>query len=150
MTNKKILGTKTKIYKNIKFKSTLECNCYKLLENSGLEFSHEAEKTTLQESFKPTIDIWAPSKVKGINKLTPLLEKQTGTLIKITYTPDFIVIKGNYKIYIEAKGKPNDVYPYKKKLFLHSLELKNDYTYIFMEPHNLRQMKQAIEIINNL
>ena len=47
--NKKILGTKIKVYKGIKFKSTLECNCYKLLEASGLEFSHEAEKTTLQE-----------------------------------------------------------------------------------------------------
>lgn len=148
MVNKKIVGTQTTEYNDVKFKSTLEMRCYKLLEESGLKFTHESEKIDLWTGFKPTIDIWSPSKIRGTYKLTPLMEKQSRSFIKITYTPDFKVVRGNYIIYMDAKGFPNDVYGYKKKMFIKSLELRNDgIQYVFMEPHSIRQMKQAIEII---
>lgn len=149
--NKKIIGATSTEYKGIKFKSILECSCYKKLEAANLDFSYESEKITLWEGFKPnTISIYAPKKLKA-GKYNKQLELQNRTLLNITYTPDFIVKKGNYKIYFDVKGKENDVYPIKKKMFLKKLEQQRGTTkYIFFEPHSVRQMLQAIEIIKKL
>lgn len=149
--NKKIKGAKIVEYKNIKFRSKLELACYKKLEESGLEFSYETEKFILNKSFKPeNIIIYVPKKL-GVGKYDKNLELSNKTILSITYTPDFIVVKDNYKIYFDVKGKENDTYPIKKKIFLKLLEEKNDdINYIFFEPHSVKQMLQAIEIINNL
>ena len=91
-----------------------------------------------------------PKKIKA-GKYDRNLELQTRTLLNITYTPDFVINKNNYKIYFDVKGKENDVYPIKKKMFLKTLEERNDgIDYLFFEPHNIRQMLQAIEIIKKL
>lgn len=149
--NKKIKGAKTIEYNGIRFKSLLECSCYKKLEAANLTFSYESEKITLWEGVKlESTKVYAPKKISA-GKVNKFLEQQTRALLKTTYTPDFIVIKDNYKIYFDVKGKENDTYAIKKKMFLKVLEERNDgYKYIFFEPHNVRQMLQAIEIINNL
>ena len=151
MENKKIKGAKISEYNNIKFKSSLECSCYKKLELSGLEFSYESERIVLWEGVKPqSVKIYYPRKIKA-GKYDRNLELQTRTLLNITYTPDFVINKNNYKIYFDVKGKENDVYPIKKKMFLKTLEERNDgINYLFFEPHNIRQMLQAIEIIKKL
>ncbi len=149
--NKKIKGATLAEYKGIKFKSILECSCYKKLENSGFDFSYESEKITLWDGIKlQNTKVYAPKKIKA-GKYNKFLELQTRALLNTTYTPDFIVTKGNYKIYFDVKGKENDIYPIKKKMFLKTLEERNDgINYIFFEPHNVRQMLQAIEIIKGL
>ena len=151
MENKKIKGAKISEYNNIKFKSSLECSCYKKLELSGLEFSYESERIVLWKGVKPqSVKIYSPKKIKA-GKYDRNLELQTRTLLNITYTPDFVINKNNYKIYFDVKGKENDVYPIKKKMFLKTLEERNDgINYLFFEPHNIRQMLQAIEIIKKL
>lgn len=143
--NKKIIGATSTIYKNIKFKSVLECSCYKKLEASGLNFSYESERITLWEGIKlRNTSVYIGSSRK-------LLVPYTRALMNITYTPDFVIIKDNYKIYFDVKGKENDVYPIKKKMFLKYLETKNDgVNYMFFEPHNVGQILQSIEIIKNL
>lgn len=149
--NKKIKGATLAEYNGIKFKSILECSCYKKLENSGFDFSYESEKITLWDGIKlQNTKVYAPKKIKA-GKYNKFLEPQTRALLNTTYTPDFIVTKGNYKIYFDVKGKENDIYPIKKKMFLKTLEERNDgINYIFFEPHNVRQMLQAIEIIKGL
>lgn len=149
--NKKIKGATLAEYNGIKFKSILECSCYKKLENSGFDFSYESEKITLWDGIKlQNTKVYAPKKIKA-GKYDKFLELQTRALLNTTYTPDFIVTKGNYKIYFDVKGKENDIYPIKKKMFLKTLEERNDgINYIFFEPHNVRQMLQAIEIIKGL
>lgn len=149
--NKKIRGARTIEYKDVKFKSLLECSCYKKLESSGLDFSYESEKITLWKGIKPqNISIYSPKKIK-LGKYGRDLELQSRALLDITYTPDFVVTKNNYKIYFDVKGKENDTYPIKKKMFLKILEERNDgKQYLFFEPHNIRQMLQAINIITKL
>ena len=121
MENKKIKGAKISEYNNIKFKSSLECSCYKKLELSGLEFSYESERIVLWEGVKSqSVKIYSPKKIKA-GKYDRNLELQTRTLLNITYTPDFVINKNNYKIYFDVKGKENDVYPIKKKMFLQTL-----------------------------
>lgn len=149
--NKRIKGARTVLYKGITFKSNLEYQCYKKLEDSNLNFSYESEKITLWEGVKPgNVLIYYPNKIRA-GKYEPNLSLQPKSLIKITYTPDFIIKKGKYKIYFDVKGKENDVYPIKRKMFLKYLNSKKDgVKYIFFEPHNIKQMIQAIDIINNL
>jgi hypothetical protein len=149
--NKKIRGTNPKIYKGITFKSTLECSCYQKLEKTNLNFSYESEKIILWEGFKlNNVKLYSPKKLnKG--KYDKNLILQTRAILNITYTPDFIVTKDNYKIYFDIKGKENDTYPLKKKMFLKYLENKKDgLIYMFFEPHTVKQMIQAITIIENL
>ena len=151
MSNKRIRGAKSITYNNIVFKSVLECSCYKHLLNSGLQFSYESEKVLLWKGIKLNkVSLYAPKKIR-IGKYNKNLERQTRALVDMTYTPDFVVIKGDYKIYFDVKGKENDIYPIKKKLFLKILESRNDgYKYIFFEPHSVKQMLEAIDIIKNL
>lgn len=149
--NKKIKGATSIEYNGIKFKSILECSCYKKLEATGFDFSYESEKITLWRGTKlqKTI-VYAPKKIRA-GKYGKFLELQTRALLNTAYTPDFIVNKGGYKIYFDVKGKENDTYPIKKKMFLKVLEERNDgIKYMFFEPHNIRQMLQAIEIIKEL
>lgn len=150
-SNKKIKGATSIEYKSIKFKSILECSCYKKLEAAGFDFSYEGEKITLWEGVKlQNTIIYAPKKIRA-GKYNKFLELQTRALLNITYTPDFIVYKNNYIIYFDVKGKENDTYPIKKKMFLKVLENRHDgIQYMFFEPHNIRQMLQAIEIIKKL
>lgn len=149
--NKKIKGAKEVIFEDIKFKSRLEMACYKKFKEAGLDFSYESEKVILWEGFKPSsIQIYSPKKA-GRGSYRGDLELQEKKLLNVTYTPDFVVVKDNCIIYLDVKGMPNDTYPIKKKLFLKVLEERNDgYNYIFIEPHNIRQINQAIEIIKNL
>lgn len=149
--NKKILGATMIEYNGIKFRSKLECSCYKLLEESGLDFSYESEKITLWEGSKLTkTQVYAPKKL-GAGKYGKVLELQTKALISTTYTPDFVIRLGKYKVYLETKGMPNEQFALKKKMFLKSIENRDDNKkYLFIEPHNIKQMKQAIEIIKSL
>lgn len=149
--NKKIRGATSIEYNDIKFKSVLECSCYKKLETAGFDFSYETERIPLWEGTKlQNVLIYAPKKIRA-GKYGKFLELQTRALLDITYTPDFIVTKGNYKIYFDVKGKENDTYPIKKKMFLKNLEERNDgVQYMFFEPHSVKQMLQAIEIIKEL
>ncbi len=149
--NKKIKGATSTEYKGIKFRSILECSCYKKLEASGFDFSYESERISLWEGVKlQKTQVYAPKKL-GVGRYDKFLEIQTRALLNTTYTPDFIVNKGNYKIYFDVKGKENDTYPIKKKMFLKILEERDDgINYIFFEPHNVRQMLQSIEIIKKL
>ena len=144
--NRRIKGAHSVEFDNIKFKSALECSCYKKLKESGLEFNYESERIIIWEGLKlKNTKLYLPNKVYRI------LEEYNKKLLNITYTPDFIVIKDNYKIYFDVKGKENDIYPIKRKMFLKYLEEKQDnWIYIFFEPHNVKQMIQAIDYIKNL
>ena len=74
--------------------------------------------------------------------------------VKVRYTPDFVCYVPDATgiqrmIVVEAKGKQNDVYPYKKKLFREWLEENAPHS-MFFEIHNQKQLKEAIEIIKNV
>ena len=148
--NKKVRGAKFTEYKDIQFRSLLEYYCYKKLEESGLEFSYEPEKFKLWTGLKlQKLKVFAPRKL-GIGRYGKELIPQTRALLDMTYTPDFLVeYKGAY-FYFDVKGKENDVYPIKKKMFLKYIEELSEvtgYTIYFFEPHSVKQMLQAIEII---
>lgn len=148
--NRKIKNTKEVVFDNIKFKSQLERSCYKKIKETDLDVQYESEKIILWEGVKlDKVSLHAPKKIRP-GKYEKDLQEQTRALLKITYTPDFIIIRGKHKIYIDVKGKENDVYPIKKKMFLkHLEEREDDYIYHFFEPHSVKQIMQTIQTIKD-
>lgn len=146
MNNKKILNAKSNELDNIKFRSLLERRCYQLLKESNLLFEYEPNSFNLFEGIRlQNITIYEPEKKnKGS---CDLKKKENLKLRNMTYTPDFVINKNNYTIFVDVKGKENDTYPIKKKLFL---ALQDSENHIFFEPHSIKQINQMIKIIEEL
>lgn len=146
--NKKIKNATPNIFENMAFKSQLEKSCYKLFTAAGFKLTYESHKTTLQEKFKLNnneLSVFAPIKNR--------MEQVTRPVMQITYTPDFYLEHCGYLIFIETKGRANDAYPLKKKMFF---KIISEYArtenkkFLFFEPHNVRDIRRTIEIIKKL
>lgn len=139
--NKKVKNARSISYDGIDFKSRLEYHCYRKLKEAGFEPLYEPVKyTLLPSSILEVGTIYAP-----YNKLLASRKSYRA----LTYTPDFEFHYKGIHVYYDAKGKSNDAYPLKKKLFLHYLECVGE-TYVFFEPHNIAQIEQSIEILYEL
>ena len=155
--NKKVIGAKKHIYNNITFDSKLEISCYQCLIDNGIQFEYNAHTATLFEKFRLESvryfqAMYSKKKLIGYGEYkTKKDEKQSFT--SITYTPDFKIEVDNYLIFIETKGNSNDVYPYKRKIFLNYLDNEAKLTgkkIYFFEPRNNKQIKESIIIIKEL
>ena len=133
--NKKVRNADPKVYKGIKFRSTFELKVYKELEEQKMNFEYEPEKALLLSGFK-TVNPFFIDSVQG------------NSVRKMTYTPDFKVYIGPYKLYIEAKGYCTDRYIVKRKLFLD--KIKDDSSAIFAEIHSIRALKNTLIKIRKL
>lgn len=121
-TNKKVRNATPNIYDGIKFKSKLETYVYKQLKAHNLKAEYEPIKFELVPSFT-----FCGKKIRPI-----------------TYTPDFV---GDNFI-IEAKGRPNETFPIKWKLFLFSLfnkDLTDKYKLFIV--HNHKETDECIKLI---
>lgn len=148
MANKKIKNTNKKVFNGIHFKSQLEVMVYKTLLQEGFNVQYEAQPYILWKGFKPTLPFFDQ------NKKTRLLELKNTKIIDIKYTPDFSFIYKDKLIFIEAKGKENDVFYIKKKLFRAYLEDKYCNKELkqfpmYFEIYTKKQLLQAIEIIKS-
>ena len=136
MINKKVKNATSVEYDGIKFKSKLELTIYKALKEKGLNPLYECNKFILQEGFRPS----KPYYLKGI---CPKTANGYAKIIQITYTPDFTVEYSDKILFIEAKGKQNDSYPIKRKLFLKYLEyIPNAY---FMEVYSKKDLLESLK-----
>lgn len=131
-SNKKIINATPISVGGIQFKSRLEASVYKTLVDRGLEPLYEPDTFILFEGFKP--DLYY---IDGKEKTTKFQD--------VKYTPDFRVIVNDKIVYIEVKGFDNDVYPYKKKMFLHTI--KNMENVIFMEVHTRKGLELGLDKI---
>lgn len=132
--NRKVINaTSTKI-NNIKFKSRIEASIYKYLLDNGYNPLYEPDTFIIFSGFYP-----APYIIDGIIKKTKCKD--------ITYTPDFKINIGNKTIYIEVKGFSNDVYPYKRKLFLSYI--KNLDGIYFIEVHSKKGLLASLKMIED-
>lgn len=151
MENKKVKNASKCTYDNIHFKSELERDSYIALSAGGFNPQYEPQTFHIWRGRNfsvPCYDVYMNRKLKkrvwGENHYKPL---------DIKYTPDFIFTITNSSgvekmIVLEVKGYPNDRYSYVKKMFRQYLE-DNHPNSMFFEVHNKKQLKAAIEIINN-
>lgn len=144
--SKKVKNATPLEYNGIKFKSKLEVNIYKTLEEHGYTVQYEPTRYVLWKGFKPVNHLFYTRDDK-----TGLLQPQYKKIMDITYTPDFTFEIGDYKIIIEAKGKANDVYPYKRKLFRAYIEEWNKThphnQILYFEVYSKKNALQVVEII---
>lgn len=139
--NKKVKNATLAEYNGISFKSRLERSCYIRLTEEGFNPEYEKAAYVLVPSILlKNGSSYSPRK-KDLIKYT--------SLRRLTYTPDFEFTYKGVSVYFDAKGKSNDTYPIKKKLFLHYLESLGT-PYIFFEPHNLAQLELSISTLYEL
>lgn len=140
--NKKIVGATPDIaFDGTPMRSKLETNIYKWLYELGIKPKYESETFTYWNGPKPTVPFYDLSKTRHCYK-------NMKKLVDMKYTPDFIFYHGNIKVIVEAKGRENDQFPIRKKLFRAYLETL-DYPVIYAEIYTKKQLKEFIETLNN-
>lgn len=144
--NKKIKNATPLDYKGIHFKSTLEVSIFKALEENNLEPHYEENTYVLIAGWKPKIPFYRK------DKKTRLLTLEDKKIISIKYTPDIHFMWENYIVFIEVKGRENDVYYLKKKLFRRFLEKNYDegnisVLPIYAEIKSKRELLELLEIL---
>jgi hypothetical protein len=118
---KKTIQSKKGEYDGIKFASQLEIYMYKALKAANIDFGYETEAFQLIEGFhSDNVSFERTANKEMINRG----EKKVRGII---YTPDFV----SDKFIIETKGRPNESFPLRWKLFKRLLHLTNDSRVIY-------------------
>lgn len=150
---KQIVNATTIVYNNIQFKSKLEMTCYKELLVAGFSPQYEAKQLQVLEEFTLENGYYYIPKLVKRKPRRKKLWVFTHNISSINYTPDFFLTINKVKIFIETKGRANEAYPLRKKLFLLYLEnyakLHNT-VYCFFEVHNKDEIMQMIKILKSM
>lgn len=130
----------------IQFRSRLEVFTYRKLKELKVKFSYEPRKFEISPGFVTNVTLYAKTPKKGYREVTQKINP-------ITYTPDFIVELSEAIVIIEDKGRENDAFPLKEKLFLSILptieEYKSKQIY-YVKPTNQSNVLETIKLIQNI
>ena len=125
-------------YDGISFASGLERYTYIALKKNKLYEGYESETFQIVESFQfPNISYEKQANSKG-----EYVNRGSKKILGIKYTPDFI---GKDYI-IECKGRPNESFPLRWKLFKLWLT-KNNIGKILYKPQNQKEVDRTIALI---
>ena len=125
-------------YNGISFASGLERYTYIALKKNKLYEGYESETFQIVESFQfPNISYEKQANSKG-----EYVNRGSKKILGIKYTPDFI---GKDYI-IECKGRPNESFPLRWKLFKLWLT-KNNIGKILYKPQNQKEVDRTIALI---
>jgi len=125
-------------YDGISFASGLERYTYIALKKNKLYEGYESETYQIIESFNfPNISYEKQANSKG-----EYINRGSKKILGIKYTPDFI---GKDYI-IECKGRPNESFPLRWKLFKLWLT-KNNIGKILYKPQNQKEVDRTITLI---
>ena len=125
-------------YDGISFASGLERYTYIALKKNKLYEGYESETFQIVESFQfPNISYEKQANSKG-----EYINRGSKKILGIKYTPDFI---GKDYI-IECKGRPNESFPLRWKLFKLWLT-KNNIGKILYKPQNQKEVDRTITLI---
>ena len=134
------------LYEGIQFKSRLEVYTYRKLKELKVDFEYEPRKFEIFPGFVTEVIIHSKTPKLGYRETTRRVNP-------ITYTPDFIIKLNNKIIIIECKGRENDAFPLKEKLFLACLPQVQDYAgkeLFYFKPTNQANVLETIKLIQNL
>lgn len=138
---RKLINSVKSSHNGIEFDSKLELFMYKRLKEEGIDFTYNEIKYLLIPSFKYPKDIFEPKKVKE----KELVSKTT--IRKMEYTPDFV--GPNESWIIETKGRANESFPLRWKMFKHKM-LERDEPPVLFLPRNQHECEQVITILKQL
>lgn len=139
---KQIVNATSIVYNDIKFKSHLELYMYKILLLSGFEFEYESHSFVVLDSFTDKNNLYSKH-----NK--SFIQRGKRKVIGIKYTPDFVVkVDEKIKFIIETKGRPNEGFPLRLKMFRKFIS-DNNYDWDIFIPTNQKQCEETIKLIKD-
>ena len=125
-------------YDGITFASGLEKYMYQALKKAHIKSSYEGETFVLLNGFHFENEWWErQSNSKGEFK-----NRGEKRILPIKYTPDFI----GKDFIIETKGRPNESFPMRWKLFKR-LVMQQFPNYKLFKPQNQKECEKVIEIL---
>ena len=132
--------SKKVICDGITFASGLEKYMYLALKKAKIKAEYEGETFTLIDGFEFNVDcIERQSNGKGEFK-----DRGNKRILPIKYTPDFISYTNEF--IIECKGRANESFPMRWKLFKKYINNKRPYVTLY-KPQNQKECDQVIELI---
>lgn len=146
MTKKKktagrqIVRSKKVIVDGIQFASTLESRMYLLLKEAGIKSKYEGKTYTVLEGF-----VYGSENYEKYQKRSAEMTDRPNVL-KTDYTPDFV--GENEEFIIEVKGRANESFPLRWKLFK-TLMQQRDNPPILFKPATVVECKQVVEILKS-
>jgi hypothetical protein len=130
--------SKKVIYDGISFASGLEKYMYKVLKEAGIHAEYESQTFELLPSF-----IFKNGCVeRQANGKGDFIDRGNKKVLNLKYTPDFI---GDDFI-IETKGRANDAFPLRWKMFKYLMNLMCDKRTLY-KPQSQSDCDKTIELI---
>ena len=126
------------IYNGITFASGLEKYMYKALKAAKIDFQYEGETFELVPGFQFNNACYE----RQSNGKGDFINRGIKKVLNIKYTPDFI---GNDFI-IETKGRANESFPLRWKMFKYLMSLMNDKRALY-KPQNQKECDETVSII---
>jgi len=130
-------------YDGIKFASGLERYMYQALKKNKIKATYEGATFEIVEEF-----IFNNSSYeRTANGKGEFKERGNKKILPIKYTPDFVC--PDYSFIIECKGRANESFPLRWKLFKKYV-VKNYPKTILFKPQNQKECDQTVQLILNL
>jgi len=126
------------IYNGITFASGLEKFMYKSLKDAKIEFRYEDESFELLPSFNFNNDCYE----RQSNGKGDFINRGNKKVLNIKYTPDFI----GEDFIIETKGRANESFPLRWKMFKYLMHLMNDKRTLY-KPQNQDECLKTVKLI---
>ena len=149
--NKKIKNATPVDIDGIHFRSKMEARVYSILKENGFDIAYEKRTFDLLSGFYPTVECY--DRHYDRKQKSEMFGLSQDKIMAITYTPDFSIEINGALVLLEVKGKENDTYPLKKKMFRRLLESLKEMTgkrFIFIEVHTLRETRNVVEFLKTL
>lgn len=149
--NKKIKNATPVDIDGIHFRSKMEARVYSILKENGFYVDYEKKTFDLLSGFYPTVECY--DRHYDRKQKSEMFGLSQDKVMAITYTPDFSIEINGILVLLEVKGKENDTYPLKKKMFRRLLESLKEMTgkrFIFIEVHTLRETRSVVEFLKTL
>ena len=116
----------------IKFASNLEAYMYKALKKAGIDAAYEGSTYTIFQGFELNKTCYE----RCANGKGDYKDRGNKKILPIKYTPGFI---------IETKGRANESFPMRWKLFKHYAE--HNLNSILYKPQNQKECDETVKLI---
>jgi hypothetical protein len=126
------------MYNGITFASGLEKFMYKSLRDAKIEFRYEDESFELLPGFNFNNECYE----RQSNGKGDFINRGDKKILNIKYTPDFI----GEDFIIETKGRANESFPLRWKMFKYLMHLMNDKRTLY-KPQNQDECLKTVKLI---
>lgn len=137
---KQIVRSKKIIIDGIQFASTLEGRMYSLLKEAGIKFKYEGKTYTVLAGFEYKSESYEKFQKRSLEMTN------RPKVLEIKYTPDYV--GENEEWIIEVKGRANESFPLRWKLFKQLMQQRDNPPILF-KPSTVAECKQVIEILKD-